>query len=238
MTKAGHVDCISGIASMAMRHVLAESSDAYTQMTGQRVNIASVGGVDAERRVQEGEAFDFVVLAADAIEKLADLGRVDASSRTDLARSDIGIAVAAGAPKPDISSEAAVRDAVLHAKNIGYSTGPSGAHLMRLLERWSIVDVIAPHLVRAAPGVPVGTLIARGDAELGFQQLSELMNVPGIDVIGMLPHEIQRTTVFSAATCTTSMQRASTSALLAYFASEQADAVKRRHGMQPARTRT
>jgi molybdate transport system substrate-binding protein len=222
---------------MAMRHVLAESSEAYTHMTGQRVSIASVGGVDAERRVQEGEAFDFVVLAADVIEKLADLGRVDASSRTDLARSDIAIAVAAGAPKPDISSESTVRDAVLHAKTIGYSTGPSGAHLMRLIERWNIVDAIRERLIKAAPGVPVATLIARGDADLGFQQLSELMHVPGIDIVGMLPREIQSTTVFSAATCTASKQRASTSALLAYLASEHTDAVKRRHGMQPARTR-
>ncbi|HLX28306.1 MAG TPA: substrate-binding domain-containing protein [Casimicrobiaceae bacterium] len=238
MNKSGNVECISGIASMAMRYVLADASEAYTQKTGQRVSIASVGGVDAARRVQQGEPFDFVVLAADVIEELANLGRVDASSRTDLARSDIAIAVAAGATKPDVSSEAAVRDAVLHARNIGYSTGPSGAHLMRLIERWNVVDTIRTRLVKAPPGVPVATLIAREDADLGFQQLSELMHAPSVDVVGVLPPEIQSTTTFSAAACTASMQRAPTSALLAWLASEHTDAAKRRHGMQPARTRT
>ena len=98
---------ITGISSMATRHVLAELAEAYTQQSGQPVAIESVGGVDALRRVQEGEAFDFVVLAADAIEKLAAGGRVDPASRIDLARSGVAIAVAAGAPRPDIASESA-----------------------------------------------------------------------------------------------------------------------------------
>ena len=171
---------------------------------GNRSLSLSVGGVDAARRVDDGEAFDFVVLAADAIEQLAAGGRVDPGSRTDLARSGVAIAVAAGAPRPDVGSESAVRDAVLRARSIGYSTGPSGAHLVRLFERWGIADAIAPRIVQAPPGVPVGTLVARGDVELGFQQLSELMHLPGIDVIGLLPPEIQVVTVFSAAVCTAS----------------------------------
>ena len=231
---SGKVERITGISSMAMRQVLAELGDAYERQSGQPVAIVSVGGVDAARRVAEREAFDFVVLAADAIEKLAAGGRVDPGSRTDLARSGVAMAVAAGTPRPDVSTESAIRDAVLRARSIGYSTGPSGAHLVRLFERWGIADAIAPRIVQAPPGVPVGTLVARGEVELGFQQLSELMHLPGIDVIGPLPPEIQVTTVFSAAVCTASNSAAAAKVLLSFLASSEADAAKRRHGMEPA----
>jgi molybdate transport system substrate-binding protein len=229
------VDDITGISSMAMRHVLSELTDAYEQRSRQRAVIVSVGGVEAARRINAGEPFDFVVLAADAIEQLASDARVDPGSRTDLARSGVAIAVAAGTPRPDVASEAAVRVAVLRARSIGYSTGPSGAYLVRLFERWGIADAIAPRIVQAPPGVPVGTLVARGDVELGFQQLSELLHLPGIDVIGPLPPEIQVLTLFSAAVCTASKRGEAAHALLAFLASPEADAVKRRHGMEPAR---
>jgi molybdate transport system substrate-binding protein len=225
---------ITGISSMAMRHVLGELADVYTRQSGQPVTIESVGGVDAVRRINDGEPFDFLVLAADAVEQLASNGRVDPDSRTDLARSGVAIGVAAGAPRPDVGSETAIRDAVLRARSIGYSTGPSGAHVVRLFERWGIADVIAARLVQASPGVPVGTLVARGDVELGFQQLSEWIHLPGIDVIAMLPPEIQVITVFSAAACTASSRDAAVHALLAFLASPEAGAIKRRHGMEPA----
>ena len=235
MTLESHkIDVITGISSMAMRHVLTELAEAYEQQSRQRVVILSVGGVDATRRINDGEAFDFVVLAADAIELVASNNRVDPGSRTDLARSGVAIAVAAGATRPDISNESAVRDAVLRARSIGYSTGPSGAHIVRLFERWGIADAIAPRIVQASPGLPVGTLVARGDVELGFQQLSELMHLPGIDVIGLLPPEIRVATVFSAAVCTASNCPAAAKALLSFLASPEADATKRRHGVQPA----
>jgi molybdate transport system substrate-binding protein len=230
-----NADAITGISSMAMRQVLAELADAYEQRSRQRVAIVSVGGVEAARRIKDGEPFDFVVLAVDAIEQLASDGRVDPGSRTDLARSGVAIAVASGAPRPDVGSEAAIRDAVLRARSIGYSTGPSGAHLVRLFERWGIADAIAPRIVQAPPGIPVGALVASGDVELGFQQLSELMYLPGIDVIGPLPPEIQVVTVFSAAACTASNRGAAAYALLGFLASPEGDAVKRRHGMEPAR---
>jgi molybdate transport system substrate-binding protein len=228
------VDRITGISSMAMRKVLAELGEAYQEQSGQQVIIVSVGGVDAARRVADGERFDFVVLAADAIEQLAAGGRIDPRSRTDLARSGVAMAVAAGATRPDVSTESAIRDAVLHARSIGYSTGPSGAHLVRLFERWGIADAIARRTVQASPGLPVGTLVARGEVELGFQQLSELMHLPGIDVIGPLPPEIQLATVFSAAVCTASNRPAAAKALLSFLASPKADAAKRRHAMEPA----
>jgi molybdate transport system substrate-binding protein len=222
-------EAITGISSMAMRHALTELADTYEQRSGQRVTVVSVGGVEAARRVDEGEAFDFVVLAADAIERLASAGCLDPASRTDLARSGMAIAVKAGVPRPDLGSEAAIRVALLRARGIGYSTGPSGVHVLGLFERWGIADAIAQRLVQAPPGIPVGTLVAQGTVELGFQQLSELMHVPGVDVIG-LPAEIQVLTVFSAAVCTASTRPAAARGFLSFLASPEADAAKRRHG--------
>jgi molybdate transport system substrate-binding protein len=234
--RASGVSAIRGISSMATRRLLDALCETYAQQTGQPVSVVSVGGVEAARRVKDGEAFDFVVLASDVIEQLAAAGRVDPRSRTDLVHSEIAVAVRAGAPKPDIGSEQAVRDAVLRACTIGYSTGPSGDYVVRLFERWSIADAIASRLVQARPGIPVATLIARGDVELGFQQLGELLHVPGVDVVGMLPPEIQQATIFSAAVCTVSASPSAAKTLLAYLASAAADDAKRRHGMRPART--
>ena len=229
---------ITGISSMAMRQVLSELSDVYREATGQETVIVAVGGVDAVRRVRDGEVFDFATLAADAIAQLATVGRVDPATRVDLARSGIAMATRTGAPRQDIGSETAVRDAVLRARTVGYSTGPSGAHLIGLFERWDIADTIASRLVQAPPGVAVGGLIARGEVELGFQQLSELTDVPGIDVIGMLPPEIQRITVFSAAVCTASDHRAAARAFLSFLASADAEPTMRRHGMESARSKS
>lgn len=225
---------ITVISSMATRHVLAELTDDYERMSGQRVTIESTGGVTAAQRIQDGALFDIVVLADDAIERLITAGRVEAGTRIDLARSGIALAVAAGAPRPGISDEAAVRDAILAARSIGYSTGPSGSHLMRLFERWGIAKTVAPRVVQAPPGIPVGELVACGDIELGIQQLSELMHLPGIDVIGPLPSDIQVTTVFSAALCTTSGKQQAAAKLLAFLASTQAVDAMLRHGMEPA----
>ena len=226
---------LRGISSMAMRHVLAELTETYERRSGQRVVVEAVGGVDALRRVQEGEPFDFVVLASDAIDALAAAGHVDPETRADLAHSGIALAVKAGTPTPDITSERAVRDLIIGARSVGYSTGPSGSHLARLFERWGIADVVATRVVKAPPGVPVGALIARGDVELGFQQLGELMHLPDIDVIGLLPSEIQAITVFSAAIANSSNRQSAAKAFLSFLASPDADAVKRRNGMEPAR---
>ncbi|KWF05537.1 substrate-binding domain-containing protein [Burkholderia pseudomultivorans] len=235
MEQAARTDvAVTGISSMATRPLLARLAAAYAQDTGCRVAVTSVGGVDAAKRVQAGEPFDFVVLASDAIARLGADGRVVADSRVDVARSGIAVAVAAGAERPDIDTEAAVRDAVLHARRIGFSTGPSGVHLNRLFERWGLTDALASRIVQAPPGVPVGMLIASGEADLGFQQLSELMHVPGVAVVGALPDAIQAMTVFAAAVCDSARDRAAAARFLAYLASPQAATVKREQGMEPA----
>ena len=225
---------LTGISSMATKSLLADLSAAYTQRSGQAVAIESVGGVDAAKRVAAGDAFDVVVLAADAIDKLLAAGRVVPGSKTDLVRSPVAVAVKAGAPRPDLSSEEAVKRAVLAAPTLGYSTGPSGVALGKLFERWGIAEQIAPRIVLAPPGVPVGSLVARGDVALGFQQLSELMHLDGIAVVGPLPDEIQIVTTFSAGICTGSTRAEAARALLAFMASPEVDPIKQRSGMESA----
>jgi molybdate transport system substrate-binding protein len=222
------------ISSMATRQVLAELAAIWQQRSGVDVVIESVGGVDAARRVQMGEAFDGVVLASDAIDMLVSGGQVLAGSRVDLVRSSVAVAVKAGAPRPDISTEPLLRRAIEAAPTIGYSTGPSGVALVKLFERWGILDTLQLKIVQAPPGVPVGTLVARGDVALGFQQLSEMMHLEGIAVVGILPEPVSITTVFSAGTCAVSSQGEMLANLLTFLASGEAAAVKRRHGMEPA----
>ena len=155
-------------------------------------------------------------------------------SRVDLVRSPVAIAVRAGAPRPDVGSEEALRQAVLAARQIGYSTGPSGVHLPQLFERWGIAQEIKQRIVQAPPGVPVGALVARGEVELGFQQLSELMHLDGIDVLGPLPDDDPVVTTLPPALCASSRQAAAVRALLDFMTSPEAAEAKRRHGMEPA----
>ena len=224
---------IAGICSMAVRHVLAELNAAFAGASGCGVTLVAAGGVDVARRLHEGEGFDFAVLAADALEALVAAGRVVAASRTDIARSGMGVAVAAGSPMRRFETEADTRGAVLQAQSIGYSTGPSGAHLLSLLERWGIARDVSARLRQAPPGIPVATMVAGGEAEIGFQQVSELIDVPAIDVFA-LPAAIQKVTVFAGAICTSSTRREDTARLLAFLASAACDGTKRRNGMESA----
>jgi molybdate transport system substrate-binding protein len=224
---------LAGVGSMATRLLLAGLAEQYERETGQRLTVAAIGGVEAARRVQAGAAFDFAVLASAAIDRLAAGGHLIGAS-TDVVRSGMAAAVASGVAHPDIGTEGALRETMLRAARIGYSTGPSGDHLLGLLERWGVAETLRPRLVLAQPGVPVASLIAAGEVEIGFQQLSELKDVPGVDVIGPLPAGAQLVTVFSAAICAVSHQRQAAADFLAFLGSERAEATKRAFGMEPA----
>lgn len=227
-------DRINGVSSMATRQILADLAGSYEQRTGIPVSFSSMGGVEAARRIRAGEVTDVVVLASGVMKQLEAEGHLASGSRAGFARSGIAIAVPSGAPRTGIDDEEAVKSLILSAGRICYSTGPSGDHLMRLLDRWGIAGPVSQRLLQAPPGVPVGTVIARGEADLGLQQLSELLHVSGIEILGPLPPEIQAVTVFAAGVSSTSSRPAEARALIDFLNSAEAEAAKRRHGMEPA----
>ena len=225
---------LRAISSMATRQVLAELANLCRAAHGTEVQIESVGGVDAARRVEAGEAFDLVFLASDAVDKLAAGGHLVAASRRAIVDSSVAIAVRAGAAVPDVSSEEALRRAVLAARAIGYSTGPSGTALIKLFERWGVADTLKERLVQARAGVPVGTLVASGEVEIGFQQLSELMHLDGITLLGGMPPGLEITTTFTGALATRATHPEAQAVLDFMSAPDQA-ALKQRHGMEAPR---
>ena len=232
-TSSSALPALTGISSMATRQLLGELATLWRERTGQTVAIESVGGVDAARRVQAGEAFDLVILASDAIDKLLAAGCLEPGSKVDIVLSGTSVAVPAGAIVPDISSEDAVHAAVWAAPSVSYSTGPSGVALAALFDRWGIAEQVKPKIVTPPPGTPVASLLASGRVALGFQQLSELIHVQGIRIVGPLPPAIAIDTVFSGAVRKGSAHAGAARELLAFMVSPEAEAAKRRQGMQP-----
>ncbi|HEX7080697.1 MAG TPA: substrate-binding domain-containing protein [Gammaproteobacteria bacterium] len=221
------------VSSMATRGVLKELASRYEAATGRSVTPEAAGGVEVAKRVRAGEKFDVVVLASDVVDELIAEGRL-AGPRADIVRSPIAVAVRAGAPRPDIGSEAAVKQAVSAARSLSYSTGPSGRYLERMFERWGLLDEIRPRIVVPRPGVPVASLVADGTAEIGFQQLSELVGHPGVDVLGTLPAEIQSVTIFSGAVTAGCARPEAARDLLEFLRSPSTAETKQRYGMEPA----
>src|SRR5688500_8806775 len=207
---------------MATRRLLTDLVTAYRAASpDDAITVESLGGVDAAKRVAAGEPCDSVVLASGALEKLIVQGHVQAGSRVDVVQSPVALAIKAGAPHPAIGSEDEVREAVSRARSIGYSTGPSGDHLLALLDRWGARAAMQDRIVQAPPGVPVASLVASGDVELGFQQLSEFMTAEGIEVLGLLPASLQNITIFAGGIARDSAAEERARTLLAFMASPE-----------------
>jgi molybdate transport system substrate-binding protein len=232
--EASMIHWITGLSSMATRHILADLARDYELRHGVKVDIRPMGGVEAAKLARAGEPLDVVALASKVMENLEAEGHIARGSIRDFARSEIAIAVPAGSRRPGVESEKAVRQAMTEARRVCYSTGPSGDHFKALCERWGLTDSVLARALKAPPGVPVATLVAGGDADFGIQQLSELIGQPGIEVVGALPPEIQAVTVFSAGVSATSAKHEAAQALVAYLASAETQDAKRRHGMEPA----
>jgi molybdate transport system substrate-binding protein len=221
------------MASAAIKEAYLELVPQFEKSTEHKVSTTWAGTVDMTKRLNAGEVFDLIIMAGPSIDEFIKQGKLVAGSRVDLAKSGVGVAVRAGAPKPDISSGDAVKRAMLAAKSIAYSTGPSGVYLAALFQRMGIADQIKDKVKIGAPGVPIGEIIARGEAEIGFQQVSELLPVAGIDYIGPLPPDIQQITVFASGIHTAATQADAAKALVKFLTSPQAAPVIKKKGMEP-----
>jgi len=217
--------------SAAFKEAYLELVPQFERASGHRVENLWVPSVQMMSRLKGGETVDLVILSAASLDELRKAGLV--SDRTDLARSGIGVAVKSGARKPDISSGEAVKRAVLAARGIAYSTGPSGIYLMGLFQRMGIAGTIKSK-VKQVQGEPAGGVVARGEAEIAFQQVSELLPVPGIDFVGQLPADIQQITVFSAGLHVKATQPDAARALVKFLKAPAAAPAIRNKGMEPA----
>lgn len=231
---------LRAISSMATRHVLADLTADAVAAGLPAVEVESVGGVDAAQRVAMGEPFDLVFLAADALHRLAGEGHVDAASVTPLVVSQVAVAVSApgvaAAARPEgaaFADAAGLRETLRAASGIGYSTGPSGTALLAAVEDWGLSEELDGRFVQARPGVPVARLLATGEADLGFQQLSELVGQPGVRILGVLPEDCAIDTVFAGAVATTSSDHEAARELLAFLASDVVAPVKIAHSFRP-----
>jgi molybdate transport system substrate-binding protein len=211
----------------------------YRQATGTRITVAhgpSMGETPnaIPARLNRREPADVVILARSSLDKLVANGKVVPGTPIDLGLSRIAVAVRAGAPVPDISTPDALRATLLKAKSVAWSDSASGVYIQStMLDRLGIADQVGAK-GRMIPATPVGEIVARGEAEIGFQQLSELKAVKGIHIVGLIPESLQKVTAFSGGVVAYSSHQAEARALLAYLSSTQADAAIRASGLEPA----
>jgi molybdate transport system substrate-binding protein len=218
--------------SAAFKEAYVELVPQFEVSSGHKVATIWAPTVEMMKRLKGGETVDLVIIAADSMEELIQLGKISRDSRVDLAKSVIGVAIRAGAPKPDIGTTEAFKRTLLAAKSIAYSTGPSGVYITELFKRLGIADELKPK-VKQLQGVPIGEVVARGDAEIGFQQVSEILPVAGIELLGPLPADIQRTTVFSIGLHAGAQQPDAARVLIRHLTSPAAAPVIRKKGMEP-----
>ncbi len=234
---------LSGVASAAEIKVLStqateqsyrELVPQFEKATGLKVTTIFTGTLDADKRVAANEQHDLLIMSQSSIDAHVKGGKVVQGSRVDLARSGVAVGVKDGAPKPDISSVDALKRTILNAKSIGYSTGPSGNYVITLFERLGVLDQVKPKMKQTATGVFVGSIIASGEVEIGFQQVSELSQYEGVDYVGPLPADVQNYTTFSSGILSNAKEAEAARALVRYITSPQAGAVYRKRGMEPA----
>jgi molybdate transport system substrate-binding protein len=223
------VQCTNGI-----KEAMLELAPAFERAQGVTLKVTYGSTKTIVDELKAGAGADLMILTAEAIEDLIKAGKVKAGSRVDLARSGIGVAVRKGAPKPDISTSDALKRALIAAKKVSYSRiGASGIYFANtVIPRLGIAEEMKSRAAIPEPGTFVGTLLARGEADIGFQQISELMPVEGIDIVGPLPPDLQKMTVFSAGVCSGAKEGDAAKALAAYLAAPSALPVMKKHGLE------
>jgi molybdate transport system substrate-binding protein len=232
-TATGGVE-LTVVASTAMTEVLQALLPIFEHDSGHTVKVMFLSSADLPRKIKEGVPVDLVVTSPDTIDDLVKAGKVVAGSRVDLFRSGVGVAVRAGAPKPDVSTVEGFKHALVAAKSVGISKGPSGVYMMGLLERLGIADAIKAKAVFTEPGQRVGLVVANGRAEIGIQQITELLAIPGIDFVGPLPPSLQTTILYAMARPTTAKQPAAAKELVKFLSSKSVAPIAKKMGLDPA----
>ena len=228
-TSAGAAE-ITVIGSTAMTEFIEAVIPIFEHDSGHKVKASFLSGSVLPVKVKEGAPADLIVTTPESIDDLVKAGKVVAGSRVDFVRSSAGVAVRAGAPKPDISTPEAFKHALLAAKSVGISKGPSGFYMLSLLERLGIADAVKAKAV-IAQGRPVGDAIASGEAEIGVQQVAELRPIAGTEVIGEMPGDLQKQIPYSAGIPTKAKNAETARALVSFLRSEAALDVLKRKGM-------
>ncbi len=231
MTTTVVARCTNGI-----KEAMLELAPEFERAQGVKLNAMFGSTKLIVDEMNAGAQADLLILTDEAIEQFIKAGTVKAGSRVDLARSGIGVAVPKGAPKPDISTPEALKRALLAAKTVSYSQiGASGIYTANvLIPRLGIAEEMKSRALLPDPGTPVGVLLASGKAEIGLQQISELMPVPGVEIVGPLPGDLQKMTTFSAGICTGAKAADAAKALVAFLKAPAALPVIRRHGLEVA----
>jgi molybdate transport system substrate-binding protein len=232
-TGAGAAD-ITVIGSTAMTEFIEAVIPIFEHESGHRVKASFLSGSLLPVKVKEGAPADLIVTTPESIDDLVKSGRVVAGSRVDIVRSSAGVAVRAGAPKPDISTPDAFKKALLAARSVGISKGPSGFYMLSLLDRLGIADAVKPKAVFTEPGQRVGLVIASGEAEIGVQQITELLAMPGIDYVGPLPPTLQTTIVYATARSFNAKETAAANELVKFLTSKAVAPSARKMGLDPA----
>ena len=224
---------IKVLSTQATEEAYRELVPQFEKASGHKVTTVFTGTLDANKRLAADEVYDLLIMSGPSIEEHIKGGKVVPGSRVDLAKSGVGVGVKAGASKPDISSTDAVKKTLLAAKSIGYSTGPSGNYVIGLFQRMGIADEIKGKLKQTPTGVFVGSIIASGEAEIGFQQVSELSHFAGVDYVGPLPADIQHYTMFSSGIIVGTKEAEAAKALVKFITSSGAAAAFKKRGMEP-----
>jgi molybdate transport system substrate-binding protein len=226
------------LSTTAMKTSLDELAPGFENATGSTLVFSFGPSARIAKMVADGEANDVAIVTDEGLEDLTRQGKLVAGTRTDIARSAMALAVQTGAPKPDISSAEKFKAAMLAAKSLGMSNpvggGQSGANLAKIFDRLGIAEAMKPKCFYG-PGGPaglIGNFLVRKEVEIGIQQMPELMAVPGIDIVGPLPPDIQIVTVFSGGVSAAAKNAEGAKALLAFLKTPQAAAVMRSKGME------
>ena len=224
------------LSSMATKDLLTDLLADPAVVGTADATLESGGGVTMADRLRDGEVADVAVLASDSLDRLGAEGVVDAGTIRGLFVSEVVLAVPSGGELPTLESADDLREVLLGAEKVGYSTGPSGDGLLRMLDEWGVADHLADRLVQAPAGTPVARLLADGAITVGVQQRSEFTGVDGVEVVGPLPPGCELTTVFAGAVVAASADAKGARRILDGLASLAAADPTRRHGMEPVWT--